>query len=147
MKAEIDGKEQELACDKILVAVGFRPGSEGLGLETVGVKVAPRGFVEVDAQYRTSVPTIFAIGDVTGPPFLAHKASKEGEIAAEVIAGMKSARDWVALPGAIFTDPEIATVGLSEEEARKAGYDPITGKFAFGALGRAVAIDARGRAS
>jgi dihydrolipoamide dehydrogenase len=141
VQVEVDGKAQELACDKILVGVGFRPSSEGIGLEKVGVKIGPKGFVEVDAQYRTSVPTIFAIGDLTGPPFLAHKASKEGEIAAEAIAGMKSQRDWVALPGAIFTDPEIATVGLSEEEARKQGSDPVVGKFAFGALGRAIAID------
>jgi dihydrolipoamide dehydrogenase len=138
---EVDGKPQDLECDKILVGVGFRPNSEGLGLEKVGVKVGPKGFVEVNEQYRTSVPSIFAIGDLVGPPFLAHKASKEGEIAAEVIAGMKSARDWVALPGAIFTDPEIGMVGLSEDEARKAGHDPIVGKFAFAALGRAIAID------
>ncbi|HET8542164.1 MAG TPA: dihydrolipoyl dehydrogenase [Anaeromyxobacter sp.] len=138
--AEVDGKPLDVECDKILVAVGFRPNSGGIGLEEVGVKIGPKGFVEVDAQYRTSVPSIFAIGDLAGAPFLAHKASKEGEIAAEVIAGMKSARDWVALPGAIFTDPEIATVGLSEEEARAQGYDPMVGKFAFGALGRAVAI-------
>jgi dihydrolipoamide dehydrogenase len=137
---EVDGKAQDLECDRILVGVGFRPNSEGLGLEEVGVRIGPRGFVEVDEQFRTSVPSIFAIGDLSGPPFLAHKASKEGEIAAEVIAGMKSARDWVALPGAIFTDPEIATVGLSEEEARAQGHDPIIGKFAFGALGRALAI-------
>jgi dihydrolipoamide dehydrogenase len=138
---EVDGKPQDLECDKVLVGVGFRPNSEGLGLEQVGVKLGPKGFVEVNEQYRTSVPSIFAIGDLAGPPFLAHKASKEGEIAAEVIAGMKSARDWVALPGAIFTDPEIGMVGLSEEEARKAGHDPIVGKFAFAALGRAIAID------
>ncbi|MFY3745306.1 dihydrolipoyl dehydrogenase [Anaeromyxobacter sp. Red801] len=140
VKVEIDGKEQELACDKILVAVGFRPSSAGFGLEQVGVKIGPKGFIEVDQQYRTSVPTIFAAGDVTGPPLLAHKASKEGEIAAEVIAGHKTVRDWVAMPTAIFTDPEVAAVGLSEEEARKQGYDPIVGKFAFGALGRAIAI-------
>lgn len=138
---EVDGKPQDLECDKVLVGVGFRPNSEGLGLEQVGVKLGPKGFVEVNEQFRTSVPSIFAIGDLAGPPFLAHKASKEGEIAAEVIAGMKSARDWVALPGAIFTDPEIGMVGLSEEEARKAGHDPIVGKFAFAALGRAIAID------
>src|SRR5512138_3359292 len=138
---EVDGKAQDLPADKILVGVGFRPNSEGIGLEKVGVKVSQRGFVEVDAQYRTSVPSIYAIGDLSGPPFLAHKAFKEGEIAAEAIAGMKSARDWVALPGAIFTDPEIGTVGLSEEDARKQGYDPIVGKFAYGALGRAIAID------
>jgi dihydrolipoamide dehydrogenase len=138
--AEVDGKPLDVECDKILVAVGFRPNSEGLGLEKAGVRIGPKGFVEVDSRYRTSVPSIFAIGDVAGAPFLAHKASKEGEIAAEVIAGMKSERDWVALPGAIFTDPEIAIVGLSEEEARAQGHDPIVGKFAFGALGWAVAI-------
>jgi dihydrolipoamide dehydrogenase len=140
VKAEVDGKETAIECDKILVAVGFRPNSDRLGLDKAGVKVGPKGFVEVDAQYRTNVSSIFAIGDLVGPPFLAHRASKEGEIAAEVIAGMKSARDWVALPSAIFTDPEIATVGLSEEEARAQGHDPVTGKFSFGALGRSVAI-------
>jgi dihydrolipoamide dehydrogenase len=138
--AEVDGKPLDVECDKILVAVGFRPNSDGLGLEKAGVKIGPKGFVEVDARYRTSVPSIHAIGDLAGAPFLAHKASKEGEIAAEVIAGMRSERDWVALPGAIFTDPEIAVVGLSEEEARAQGHDPVVGKFAFGALGRAVAI-------
>ena len=140
VKAEVAGAELAIECDKILVAVGMRPSVEGLGLETAGVKVGPRGFVEVDAQYRTSVPSIFAIGDICGAPLLAHKASKEGEIAAEAIAGKKSARDWVAMPGGIFTDPEVATVGLSEAQAREAGHDPITGKFFFGALGRAVAI-------
>jgi dihydrolipoamide dehydrogenase len=141
VRAEIDGKEEAIPCDRILVAVGFRQGSEGLGLEKVGVKLGPKGFVEVDAQCRTSVPSIWAIGDVTGPPFLAHKATKEGEIAAEAIAGKKTARDWVAMPAAIFTDPEIGSVGLSEEEARARGYDPLVAKMAFGALGRAIAID------
>ena len=138
---EVAGATQTLACDKILVAVGMRPVTDGLGLEAAGVKVGPRGFVEVDAQYRTSAPSVFAVGDLTGPPLLAHKASKEGEIAAEVIAGKKSTRDWVALPAAIFCDPEVAAVGLSEEEARAAGHEPMVGKFAFGALGRAIAID------
>jgi dihydrolipoamide dehydrogenase len=140
VQVEVDGKVQELAADKILVGVGFRPNSEGIGLEEVGVKLGPKGFPEVNEQLQTSVPSIFVIGDLAGPPFLAHKGFKEGEIAAEVIAGMKSARDWVALPGAIFTDPEIGMVGLSEEDARKQGHDPIVGKFAFGALGRAIAI-------
>jgi len=141
VKIEVDGQEQAIECDKVLVAVGFRPNSENLGLEKVGVKVGPKGFVEVNERYQTSVPSIYCIGDLAGPPLLAHKASKEGEIAAEVIAGKKSVRDWVALPAAIFTDPEVAVVGLSEEEARKQGYEPITGKFAFAALGRAIAID------
>ena len=139
--AEVEGKEEPIECDRVLVAVGFRPWTEGLGLEKAGVKLGPKGFVEVNDRYQTSVPTIFAVGDLTGPPFLAHKAAKEGEIAAEVISGRKSARDWVAMPGAIFTDPEIGVAGMSEEEARAAGHDPITGKFSFGALGRAIAID------
>jgi dihydrolipoamide dehydrogenase len=141
VQVEVDGKPQEIACDKILVAVGFRPNAEGIGLEEVGVKIGPKGFPETDDQLRTSVPSIHVIGDLAGPPFLAHKGFKEGELAAEVIAGMKSARDWVALPSGIFTDPEIGTVGLSEEEARARGYDPIVGKFAFAALGKALAID------
>ena len=140
VKVELDGKPQELECDKILVGVGFRPNSEGIGLDKIGVKIGPKGFPEVNEQLRTSVPSIFAIGDLIGPPFLAHKGFKEGEIAAEAIAGMKSARDWVALPSGIFTDPEIGMVGLSEEEARAQGYDPIVGKFPFAALGRATAI-------
>jgi len=139
--AEVDGKEEPIECDKILVAVGFRPVTGDLGLDRAGVKLSPRGFVEVDDRFQTSTPSIYAIGDLIGPPFLAHKASKEGEVAAEVIAGKKSKRDWVAMPGAIFTDPEIGVVGLSVEEAKAKGYDPITGKVGFGALGRALAID------
>jgi dihydrolipoamide dehydrogenase len=138
---EVDGKERVIEADKVLVSVGFRPNTEGLGLEKAGVQLDAKGFVTVNDRFQTSAPSIYAIGDLCGPPFLAHKASKEGETAAEVIAGKKSMRDWVAMPAAIFTDPEVATVGLSEEEARKKGYDPIVGKFAFGALGRAVAID------
>ena len=138
---EVGGKEETIGCDKVLVSVGFRPNNEDLGLERVGVKIGPKGFVEVNDRMQTSVPSIFCVGDLAGPPLLAHKASKEGEIAAEVIAGKKSVRDWVAMPAAIFTDPEVATVGLSEEEAQKQGYQPVIGKFAFGALGRAIAID------
>ena len=138
--AEVEGKPLEIPCDRILVAVGFRPSVEGLGLEALGVKLTQRGFIEVSESYRTSVPSIYAVGDISGPPLLAHKASKEGEIAAEAIAGKKSVRDWVALPSGIFTDPEIATVGLGEEEARARGHDPLVGKFPFAALGRAVAI-------
>jgi dihydrolipoamide dehydrogenase len=141
VKIEVEGKEQAIPCDKVLVAVGFRPNSDGFGLEKVGVRIGPKGFVEVNERMQTSVPSIYCIGDLAGPPLLAHKASKEGEIAAEVIAGKKSVRDWVAMPSGIFTDPEVATVGLSEEEAKAQGYDPIVGKFAFGALGRAIAID------
>ncbi len=137
---EVGGEERVIPCDKVLVSVGFKPDTSGLGLEGAGVQVGPRGFVTVDERMATSAPSVWCIGDLAGPPLLAHKASKEGEIAAEVIAGKKSARDWVAMPAAIFTDPEVATVGLSEEQAKAQGFDPITGKFGFAALGRAIAI-------
>jgi dihydrolipoamide dehydrogenase len=138
---EVEGKDRVVEADKVLVAVGFRATTDGLGLDKAGVKLDPRGFIQVDDRLQTNVPSIFAIGDVIGPPFLAHTASRAGETAAEVIAGKKSLRDWVAIPGAIFTDPEVATAGLSEDEARKKGLDPLVGKFAFAALGRAIAID------
>ena len=123
------------------MCVGFRPNSKGLGLEEVGVKLDDRGHIEVNDKFETNVPGIYAIGDVTGLPYLAHKASKEGEIAAEVIAGHKGAlNDVVAMPAAIFTDPEIATVGLTETAAKKAGKKYEVGKFPFAASGRAMAV-------
>ncbi len=135
------GKETHVVeADKVLVAVGFRPNSAGLGLEDVGVNLDDRGHIIVDDELRTSVPSIFAIGDVVGAPYLAHKASKEGEIAAEVVAGHKSARDWRSMPAAIFTDPEIAVAGLSESEAKAQGKDFKVGKFPFAASGRAMAV-------
>jgi len=137
---ETDGKPREIECDKVLVAVGFKPNSAGLGLDAVGVKLDGRGHVLIDEQFRTNVPSIYGIGDVCGAPYLAHKASKEGEIAAEVIAGHKAARDWRAMPAAIFTDPEIATVGLSETEAKAKGRNIKIGKFPFSASGRAMAV-------
>jgi dihydrolipoamide dehydrogenase len=105
------------------------------------VFVDKRGFVPTDKHGRTNVPTIFAIGDVSGPPMLAHKATKEGEVVAEVIAGHKAEKDWVTIPGAIFTDPEIATAGLTVVEAKAKGIDVVVGKFPFAALGKAMAIN------
>jgi dihydrolipoamide dehydrogenase len=137
---DTEGKEQLVEAEKVLVAVGFKPSSAGLGLEGVGVKLDERGHILVDEQMRTNVPTVFAIGDVAGMPYLAHKASKEGEIAAEVIAGHKSARDYRGMPAAIFTDPEIATVGMSESEAKAQGRKVKVGKFPFAASGRAMAV-------
>ncbi|MEM8608757.1 MAG: dihydrolipoyl dehydrogenase [Myxococcota bacterium] len=137
---ETGGEKKVIEADKVLVAVGFKPNSAGLGLDKLGVKLDARGHIEVDDQFRTNVPTIFAIGDVAGPPYLAHKASKEGEIAAEVIAGHKSARDWRGMPAAIFTDPEIATVGLTETEAKAQGRKVKIGKFPFAASGRAMSV-------
>ncbi|MEM9730551.1 MAG: dihydrolipoyl dehydrogenase, partial [Myxococcota bacterium] len=137
---ETGGEKKVIEADKVLVAVGFKPNSAGLGLDKLGVKLDARGHIEVDDQFRTNVPTIFAIGDVAGPPYLAHKASKEGEIAAEVIAGHKAARDWRGMPAAIFTDPEIATVGLTETEAKAQGKKVKIGKFPFSASGRAMSV-------
>ena len=136
----VDGKEIEVPADKVMVVVGRRPNSDQIGLETTGVKTDQAGFIQVNSQMQTNVPGIYAIGDVIGQPLLAHKASKQGVVAAEVIAGEASAADFKAMPGAIWTDPEIATVGLTEAEAKKQGYEPIVGKFPFTALGRAVAV-------
>jgi len=132
------GKEETVVADTVLVAVGMRPNGSGLGLENVGVRVE-RGFIPTDAVGQTNVPGIFAVGDCTSHPMLAHKATKEGVIAAEVIAGHKSTKDWVAIPAAIFTDPEIGSVGLSEDRAREKGIDVRIGKLPFSVLGRAMA--------
>ncbi len=126
--------------DVVLVAVGMRPRSRDLGLEALGVAIDQRGFVTTDERCATNVPGIYAIGDVSGPPMLAHKASKEGEVCAEVIAGQPAAKDWAAIAGVVFTDPEIAVVGLTEEQARAQGYAVKVGKFPFAALGRALSL-------
>jgi len=135
---EHGGKDVTVDADKVLVAVGRRPNSEGLGLEEVGVKVE-RGFVPVDKRLRTNVPGIYAIGDLAGQPMLAHKASHEAEVVAEVIAGHKAEMDVRAIPAVIFTDPEIASAGLTADEAEKRGHRVKIGKFPFAALGRALA--------
>jgi dihydrolipoamide dehydrogenase len=141
VKIEIDGKQETLVVDVVLVAVGMRPNGKGLGLEEVGVTVDPKGFVPCDKQGRTNVPSIYSIGDVSSPPLLAHKAMKEGEVIAEVIAGHKVEKDWVAIPGAIFTDPEIGTIGITAEEAKQKGIEVVVGKFPFAALGKAMALN------
>lgn len=122
----------------LLVAVGRRPrtpqGADKLGL------AMDRGFIKVDEERRTSVAGVFAIGDCTGAPLLAHKAMKEGVIAAEVMAGMKSAYDPMAMPNCVYTDPQVASVGLSEDQAKAAGYEISIGKFRLSALGRARTV-------
>jgi dihydrolipoamide dehydrogenase len=140
VKVDVDGKPDTVVCDTVLVAVGMRPASKNLGLDKVGVTVDARGFIPTDRQGRTNIASIYAVGDVSGPPLLAHKATKEGEIVAEVIAGHKAEKDWVTIPGAIFTDPEIATAGLTVEEAKARGIDAVVGKFPFAALAKAMAI-------
>jgi dihydrolipoamide dehydrogenase len=136
---EQDGKPIQLDVDVVLVAVGMRPNSANLGLEALGVTIE-RGIIPVDAQCRTNVPGIYAIGDVSGMPFLAHKASKEGEVCAEVLAGHHAAKDWVAMPASTFTDPEISSVGITEDEAKAKGQKVVVGKFTFAALAKAMAM-------
>jgi len=140
VRVEVAGMADTIVADVVIVAVGMRPNGAGIGLEELGVKVE-RGFVPTDAVGQTNVPGIYAIGDCTSVPMLAHKATKEGEVAAEVIAGHKAAKDWVAIPAAIFTDPEIATVGLGEQQAKEKGIDVRVGRFPFSALGRAMAVN------
>ncbi len=137
-----DGKSEIVEASHVLVAVGFKPNTKGLGLEAAGVKTDERGWVVVDQQCRTSAKNIFAVGDVTGPPLLAHRATHMGEVAAEVICGKPSAFDVMAMPLGVFTDPEIAQAGLTEAEAKAEGYEVNTGLFPMAALGRASAMNA-----
>jgi len=131
-------KDESRDFDMVLVAVGRKPVTDALQLQKAGLKTDERGFIGVDAQMRTSVPGVYAIGDVTGQPLLAHRAMKQGVVAAEVIGGSRSAAfDPVAIPNCVYTDPEVATIGLSEEEAKAAGYEVRIGKFPLAASGRA----------
>ena len=139
---EEGGEEKQLVADYVLVTVGRRPNTEGIGLEGIGVRRDARGLIEVDGQCRTSVPHLFAIGDVVAGPALAHKASYEGKVAAEAIAGLPSRVDYRAIPAVVFSDPEIASVGLTETEAKAQGLDVAVGRFSYGANGRAQTLDA-----
>ena len=130
--------ERQLDADKILVAVGRQPNSEDLGLQAAGVRVE-RGFIPVDRKMRTNVAGLYAIGDVTGQPQLAHKASRQAEVVAEVIAGRAAEMDAQVIPSVVFTDPEIASAGLGAAEAEKRGLQVTLGKFPLLALGRAIA--------
>ncbi|MFB6359843.1 MAG: dihydrolipoyl dehydrogenase [Halobacteriales archaeon] len=133
-----DGETTEYPADTVLVAVGREPVTDTLNLEAVGLEPNDDGFIETDEQCRTALDHVYAVGDVAGEPMLAHKASYEGEVAAEVIAGEPAGLDAQAVPAAVFTDPEIATVGYTEAEAADAGFDPLVGRFQFGASGRAL---------
>ena len=126
--------------DRVLVAVGRRPRTDNLNIQASGVTVTDRGFVPADRQQRTNVPHIYSIGDVASNPMLAHKAMKEGLVAAEVIAGKPAEQDAVAIPGVVYTNPELAWVGLTEAEAREKGYDVKIGTFPFAASGRAMTL-------
>jgi dihydrolipoamide dehydrogenase len=125
---------------KVLVAVGRSPNGHNIGAEQAGVNVSERGFIPVDRQMRTNVPHIFAIGDIAGPPLLAHKAMHEGKVAAEVAAGNKRAADWRVIPSVAYTDPEVAWVGLTETEARASGTLFRKGAFPWVANGRSLSL-------
>lgn len=126
--------------DRVLVSIGRRPVTRGLGLENTSAQVNERGFVVVDAQQRTGDPHILAIGDVAGDPMLAHKATHEGRVAAEVIAGKPAAFDKIAIPAVVFTDPEIAWAGLTEEDAKRDGRNVDVEVYPWAASGRAQAL-------
>ncbi|WP_261664905.1 dihydrolipoyl dehydrogenase [Deinococcus sp. Marseille-Q6407] len=134
------GEKHTEVFDRVLVAIGRRPRTDGLQAEKAGVEVNERGFIPADKQQRTNVPHIFAIGDVAGNPMLAHKAMKEGLVAAEVIAGKPAEQDAVAIPGVVYTNPELAWVGLTEAEATEQGYKVKKGVFPMSASGRAMTL-------
>ncbi|WP_077211373.1 dihydrolipoyl dehydrogenase [Bacillus dakarensis] len=138
---EAKGEEQKIDADYVFVMVGRRPNTDEMGLEQAGVKVSDRGIIEIDKQCRTSVSNIYAIGDVVPGPQLAHKASYEGKIAAEAISGHPSEIDYLGIPAVVFSDPELATVGYLEQEAKDEGIDVVAAKFPYAANGRALSLD------
>ena len=139
---EVDGQTRTVSCDKILLTVGRRPNSDEADLKAIGVALDERGFVRVNAQRKTNVPGVYAIGDIAGQPMLAHKASHEGVLVAEVIAGHNRAYDAKTVPAVIFVDPEVASAGLLEAECRQRGFNDLKiGKFPFAANGRAVSMN------
>ena len=136
-----EGREPEQRFDRVLVAVGRKPNSNVPGLGQTRVAIDARGFIEVDAQRRTAEPSIFAIGDVAGEPMLAHKASHEGRVAVEAIAGKKVAFEPRAIPAVVFTDPEVAWCGLTEMQAKEQGTRVEVARFPWAASGRALTLD------
>ncbi|WLR52160.1 dihydrolipoyl dehydrogenase [Bacillus tianshenii] len=139
--AEVKGEEQTFEADYVLVTVGRKPNTDELGLEQAGVEVDERGLIKIDKQCRTSVSNIFAIGDIVQGPPLAHKASYEGKIAAEVISGEASEIDYHGIPAVVFSEPELASVGYTEQEAKDAGLEVKASKFPFAANGRALSLN------
>ena len=140
---EKDGTEHKVKVDKVLVTVGRKPNTKGWGLENTGIRMDGSGrFIRTDRQCRTSIPGVYAIGDVSGEPMLAHKASAEGEMVAEIIAGQKREFDKIAIPAIVFTEPEIVSVGLTPDEAKERGEEVIVGKFPLAANGRALSLEA-----
>lgn len=141
VKYEANGEEKNIEADYVFVMVGRKPNTDELGLEQVGIEMSDRGVIKIDKQCRTSVSNIYAIGDIVEGPPLAHKASYEGKIAAEAIAGHPSEIDYLAIPAVVFSDPELASVGYSEKEAKDAGIEIKAAKFPFAANGRALSLN------
>lgn len=138
---EVNGKAESIEADYVMVTVGRRPNTDDLGLELAGVEMTDRGLVKVDNQGRSNVKSIFAIGDIVPGAALAHKASYEAKIAAEAISGKPVAVDYRAMPAVAFTDPELATVGLTEKEAKEQGLDVKAFKFTLAGNGRAISLN------
>jgi dihydrolipoamide dehydrogenase len=138
---EAKGEVQKVEADYVFVMVGRKPNTDELGLEQVGIEMTDRGVIKIDKQCRTNVSNIYAIGDVVEGPPLAHKASYEGKIAAEAIAGHPAEIDYLAIPAVVFSDPELASVGYSEKQAKDEGLDIIAAKFPFAANGRALSLN------
>ncbi len=136
-----DGKTSEEVFDYVLMSIGRRPETKGLGLESINVRVNERGWIVVNEQLQTDDPNIYAIGDIVGEPMLAHKASHEGRVAVEAIAGHKVAFEPQAIPAVVFTDPEIAWAGVTENQAKEKGLNYEVAKFPWAASGRATTLD------
>ncbi|MCB1741133.1 MAG: dihydrolipoyl dehydrogenase, partial [Gammaproteobacteria bacterium] len=142
LRVEFEGRNAPEAAtfDRVLVAVGRTPNGKRIGAEAAGIEVDERGYIKVDRQQRTNVSHIFAIGDVTGQPMLAHKATHEGKVAAEVIAGHKAGFDAMCIPSVAYTDPEVAWVGLTEEEAASQAVEIDKSSFPWAASGRSLGM-------
>lgn len=141
LEVDQQGKTVTLEADTILVSVGRRPNSDNIGLEKIGVRMDARGNIQTDQQSLTNVSNVYAIGDVAGPPQLAHRAMMDGQLVAAAICGEKSYKDYKTVPWAVFCDPEIATAGLTEKEAQDRGIKYHVGKFPFVANGRALSTN------
>ncbi|MGM0173908.1 dihydrolipoyl dehydrogenase [Enterococcus sp. DIV0800] len=140
VRYEVDGKEETIDADYVMVTVGRRPNTNDMGLEQAGVELTDRGLIKVDKQGRTNVSSIYAIGDIVPGAALAHKASYEAKIAAEAISGKKVAVDYKAMPAVAFTDPELASVGMTIKDAKEAGFEAKAFKFPFSGNGRALSL-------
>lgn len=139
---EAKGEEKTVEADYVLVTVGRRPNTDEMGLDQLGIDMTERGIIDIDVQCRTNIPNIYAIGDIVPGPQLAHKASYEGKIAAEAIAGHNAQIDYLGIPAVVFSDPELASVGYTEKQAKDEGIEVVGSKFPFAANGRALALDA-----